>query len=506
MSSEAFIERRIVTGLIVSTEYMQQIESLWKTKYLESETARTLSQWCWGYFKEYREAPGKNIEGIYTEKIKNLSKTQAQDIEDILAGLSDEYERKQFNVQYLVDQTCSYFKERALSQHAENIQDALRAGDLTEAERLAQSFSPVESETNDVVDPLNAKLIKRAFTESTQPLIRYPKALGRFWNKSLARDSFVTLMGPEKRGKSFWLMDLALRAVMSDCNTVMFQAGDMTAEQWTRRVCISLAGRSDDPDYCSSRWVPTLDCFCNQTDTCDRAERECSYGVFPAGTDRDTLNYDVLVDRAESYPEYLPCFNCPNIQGAVWMQKTEDVPPLDWREAARIAKKWKNKHEKRMRLATYPNETLTVSEIVAKLDLLERQENFIPDVILIDYVDILAPDPDCSRLDKLEQINRIWQRLRKLSQERHCLVISATQAAATAYDKESMSLKDFSDNKKKYAHVTATYALNQTDVEKKLGIMRIGKMVVREEEFDRVKQIHVIQHLHRGRVVVDSYF
>jgi hypothetical protein len=82
--------------------------------------------------------------------------------------------------------------------------------------------------------------------------------------------------------------------------------------------------------------------------------------------------------------------------------------------------------------------------------------------VIIDYADILAPDVDCTRLDKLEQTNRNWQRMRRLSQERHCLVITATQAAATAYDKDSMTLKDFSDNKKKYAHVTA-YVCTQSE-------------------------------------------
>ena len=110
--SEEFIERRIVTGLIVSTEYIQEIEPIWSPKYLESETARLLSGWCLEYFRQYRKAPGRDIEGIYTDKIKMLGKTQAQDIEEVLAGLSDEFDRGQFNVEYLMDQTKTYFKER----------------------------------------------------------------------------------------------------------------------------------------------------------------------------------------------------------------------------------------------------------------------------------------------------------------------------------------------------------------------------------------------------------
>ncbi len=385
--SEEFIERRIVTGLIVSTEYAQEIEPLWKSRYMESESARMIAGWCLEYYRQYQKAPGKDIEGIFAEKIKSLSRTQAQDIEDILAGLSEEYERKQFNVQYLLDQTRTYFKERALSLHSEEIQDHLRAGDITEAERLALSFNPVETELNEVVDPLEAKRIKKAFTDSSQPLIRFPKDLGKFWGKSLCRDGFVALMGPEKRGKSFWLNELALRAISSGCNVILFQAGDMTEEQWIRRICVSIAGRNYDPDYCSSRWVPVLDCYHNQVDTCDREERECSYGVFPQGVDRDTITYEMLVEKAQDYPEYRPCHNCNRIKGAVWMEMSKQLTPLSWKDAAKIANTWKKKHDKRLRLATYANETLTMTEIQGKLDILERQEGFVPDVVIIDYAD-----------------------------------------------------------------------------------------------------------------------
>lgn len=504
---DEFIERRIVTGLIVSVEYAQEVEPIWKKEYIESRAAQLISGWCLDYFRAYKRAPREDIEGIYTSHLKELPQSQAEDIEEILSGLSEEFSRGVFNVQYLLDQTKSYFKERELRLFSDKIQRALDSGDLTEAEHLALTFNPSAEELTEVIDPLgSAQIIKRAFTESVEPIIRFPKALGEFWNDSFCRDSFVALMAPEKRGKSFWLMELTIRAVMSGCNVVMFQAGDMSMEQWIRRVCIYLAGRSDKIKYCTPRWVPVLDCWRNQTDCCDQEEREGSFGIFPQGTDQKTLTYKTLVDRAECYPEYKPCHNCPHIQGAVWMQWQEALKPLNWKDAVRISKQWRDKHEKQMRLATYPNETLTISEIRAKLEVLERKEGYIPDVIIVDYVDIMAPDPDCSRLDKLEQTNRIWQRLRRLSQEKHCLVITATQAAATAYDKESMTLKDFSDNKKKYAHVTATYALNQTDEEKKLGVMRIGKMVIREDEFDRREQIHVLQHLHKGRPFVGSFF
>jgi hypothetical protein len=83
-----------------------------------------------------------------------------------------------------------------------------------------------------------------------------------------------------------------------------------------------------------------------------------------------------------------------------------------------------------------------------------------------------------------------------------------TQADAASYEKNSLGLSNFSEDKRKYGHVTAMYGLNQ-DVdgrEKKIGIMRINEIVVREGEFDTSSQIHVLQNLRRGRPFLYSYY
>jgi hypothetical protein len=164
------------------------------------------------------------------------------------------------------------------------------------------------------------------------------------------------------------------------------------------------------------------------------------------------------------------------------------------------------KHNGQLRLATYPNESLSVQEIKSLLDRWERQDQFVPDVIVIDYADILAPDPDISRQDHRHQQGKIWQRLRNLSQEKHCLVATATQAAASSYERELIRLSDFSEDKRKYAHVTAMYGLNQTPNEKSVGVMRINKLVVRDSDFNPNRPVTILQRLQMGRPFLRSYF
>ena len=78
------IERRIVIGLITSTEYLSQVKDFWDLTLLESDVAKRLAMWCWEYYDEFAKAPGRDIEPIFYEKTKvaNFPKDIAKEIEE----------------------------------------------------------------------------------------------------------------------------------------------------------------------------------------------------------------------------------------------------------------------------------------------------------------------------------------------------------------------------------------------------------------------------------------
>ena len=92
---QEFIERRIVTGMIVSTDYLERIMRFWNPAFLESSELKTIARWCTNYFDKYKKAPDSDIQTLYMEALKReeLSKADAQYIEELLESLSDEYGR-----------------------------------------------------------------------------------------------------------------------------------------------------------------------------------------------------------------------------------------------------------------------------------------------------------------------------------------------------------------------------------------------------------------------------
>lgn len=509
------LERRIVIGMIVSTDYLKAIRKMYRVQFLQSPMAKRIATWCIEYFDKYNKVPFKDIEGIFFEKLKKgLPKELAEEIEeDILPSLNDEYEHiENFNVEYLLDQTKEYFKERNLLLHSEQIKALVEENELQEAENKALSYnnSPDTIEQGLFLDSSDAlRALTNAFNKKLQRIITYPGALGEMWNDQLTRNSFVSLMGPEKRGKTFRLWDIAKRAIECKANVAFFQAGDMSESQQLKRIAISLAKKSDKQRYCGNLFIPVRDCLFNQLDTCEKEERECTYGVFneedfnKEQDIRRQLTYEILQEAYETEPEYKPCRNCNQIKGSLWFEEKHIEQPLTAKEARKKVKAFFRKHKARFKLSTHANDTLTIKEIISLLDTWEKQDGFVVDVIVIDYADLLS-HPEKEFRHKQD---KIWKGLRSLSEQRHCLVVTATQADANSYNQDSIGLKNFSEDKRKYAHVTAMYGLNQdkNGREKKIGLMRINEIVVRDGDFNPNNEVFVLQRLEIGRPYLGSF-
>jgi len=498
------VERRIVTGMIVSDKFLRDVRTIYKPDLVETAFARTVAAWCLDYFDQHQQAPSRQVQDLFTNWYRTTrDDTQADLIEEFLSSLSDEHEHADhYNVEYHLRSAERYFKEKSLKNLAEDMQAYLSQGQAEDAEQILTDYERVERPQTAGVDPFSdSEVFQRAFESRQEPLFSLPGALGQMMNSQFSRQSLIGLLGPEKRGKSWWLMELAMQAWRQRCNVAVFQAGDMSEEQYVRRQGIYVCQRSDDARYCGEMLVPVLDCYNNQMDICANSQRASCIGVKASGKE---LSFEDA-DRAG----YKPCRNCyredrTKFIAAVWWERRARVEPITWRDAYREASRVKQRNRARgFKLVTYPNSVLTVSEMNRVLTRWAEEEDFVPDVIIDDYADIFAPEDN--RMEFRHQQNSHWKAKRKLSQVWNACCITATQADADSYGKKSLGLKNFSEDKRKYAHVTAMYSLNQTDEEKKKGIMRIGELLVREDA-SAAGEVTVLQCLEMGRPHLASFF
>jgi hypothetical protein len=497
------VERKLLTGMIVSTEFMEGVITFYDPDLVETRFVRTVMEWCTRYFKQYVKAPGIHIKDIFESHAGRMDSTEREYISDLLNSLSDEYARAdKVNVHYLLDQAEAYFKTRSLSQLSREISGHLLEGEVQEAESLLGGYKRVGRPLSLGENPFtSADAISRAFEHEETPLFTLPGPLGKMLNRELKRDQFLAIMGPEKRGKTWWLNEIALRAAKARCNVALFQVGDMSEDQVTLRLSVRLAGKSNVPHYCQAHASPVPDCMLNQLGRCQKGNRRKALGV---EIKRNELKGLYLSGNHNSHKSCTECISDRDFRGSLWYQKVPEVKPLTWREAWKTGCCFLGRIKGRdFRLSVHAADVLTVSGIKGILDNWETFEDFIPDVVVIDYADNLAPED--RREEYRHQQNRTWKLLRGLSQERHCLVVTATQASARAYGKELIDMSDYSEDKRKYAHVTAMIGLNQTQDEKSVGILRINMIVQREGEFFSERTVKIAQDLWVGKPLLFSF-
>jgi len=453
-------ERRILIGMVVDQVVLARISSKWDGSQFGSKWSNLIGGWCVEFFHSYGKSPGKAIQGMFEAWAGGGDDETIKLVESFLHHISGEYKqlRKDQNADYIIDIAGKLFSRVQLGRLADAISGNIDSGKQKKALQSVLDFSGVELGAGSSVDVMHDRSVwQAAFEAQQEPLVTYPGPLGRFFGNTLERDAFVSFMGPEKRGKSFWLLDVAWRSMLQRKRVAFFAVGDMSQNQTIRR----LAARASNRPL--------------------RAKEM----KFPTEISRD--GDEQFAEVAHKHRTY--------------------KNPLEWGKAwgntQKIMQQLVRSDRKFFKLSTHPAGSITVDGVAGIVRGWER-EGWVPDVLVIDYADILAPRSGTA--DTRDQINSTWMQLRALSQSLHCLVVTATQSDAASYRTSIIDMQNFSDDKRKMAHVTAMIGLNQTEDEKSMDSMRLNFIVLREDAFSASRCVHVAGCRDIANVAVLSCF
>lgn len=118
----------------------------------------------------------------------------------------------------------------------------------------------------------------------------------------------------------------------------------------------------------------------------------------------------------------------------------------------------------------YRTNECTVDTIRSHLTRLHMEKGFKPDLIIVDYGDLLTPRRTYA--DKRFELESIYLELRDLGDEFSCPVWTASQANRGALDKKVITIGDLAEAFNKANIADLMVALCQTVEEKRDGIMR----------------------------------
>lgn len=124
------------------------------------------------------------------------------------------------------------------------------------------------------------------------------------------------------------------------------------------------------------------------------------------------------------------------------------------------------------RVIYYPSRTLTVDKLDALLEQLQTRHDFSPKVLLVDYLDLLAPKSFDRIGDERHKLRGITTDLRSISLRRDIAVISATQANRASLNVANLSMANVSESFGKVEVADIIIAICQTEDEFKMGRSR----------------------------------
>lgn len=418
--------RKLVTACATNRTVLAAVAEKWDDKegLLDSRHANIIVNWCVHHYRKYGKPPRHNLEAIHDAwSNKTQDKELAKSVESLMLQLSAEYESKaKVQEDYVIDLAAKLFKKVQLRKRNREIEALLELGDVDKATSLAETYAPIQMGGRAWVDVTSADHnLKRALKKAQEPpLITWPGAAGQFLGNTFRRGGFVCFEGPDGRGKTTTLTDIAYRAICQDKKVAFFAVGDMSADEMLELFASRGSGHPKAGDG---------------------TEFKYPISMTVQGTDVHVVHED------------------------------RTKPELTYGAARKFWRKFEAKHGGGLlRVSAYPNDSVSILGLQAELNNWQRR-GWSPDMICVDYLDLLTPMDSNKFTETREQIDKTWKKARGMAQIYNACVVTVAQTDSDAYTAEVITMKNFSGSKGKNAHVTAMLGLNQTDTLKEQGVM-----------------------------------
>ena len=443
-------ERTVLTGMIVHDDVLDAIFRNLKGERspFKSKWSNIIAKWCLDYWEKYRRAPKRSIENRFVKFSESSQDTESVELVEIfLRSLSKDLAAlgQEMNAQFVIDVASRHFNEVKYGKLIKQMERSLEVKDIEAVTETFHAFEPIEFVAGQHPDPFDPEQQRKWLAQQeTETLVEFPNALGKFIGNAFERDSFIAFAGPEKRGKSYWLLDVVWRAVKQRRRVLYYVVGDMSEKQ----AMIRLLKRA------------TLQ---------PRKTKELE---IPA---RFVKKNDKITVRKR-------------------MQEKKGLTPKTVAMKMKKVMQLTATKEPRLKTRIFGSSTICASDIESEIAHLSKQD-WVPDVVVIDYADILTCEPHSKHMEYRHQINETWKTLRRISQRFHLCLVTATQTAATSYEAKTIKKSDFSEDKRKGAHVTGMLGINQTPEEKVMGVYRLNWIFFREGAWAEHQVVHTAGNL-----------
>lgn len=415
----------------------------------ESKMYREIAGVAIDFIDEFGKAIGDHLVNEFEEQLNSGDRLTAQRYEKTLKNLHTS--RASVNSVYVLSRLQHFVRLQTMKSALVASVEAAEAGDIERVEVLWQAALKSQVVTFEGGSSLNdAEHALDFLDQIEQPLLTGIDALDKH-NIGPSPGTVFLVVAPLKRGKTWFLMHLGKWAMLQ--RKVVVHISLEMSEAKTR-------GR-----YYQSIFAIT--------------KRDTNVTVPRFERNRDGTMADVTYEDIETL-----AYNDPDIR--------EKLSHLVKRQLSRRAE---------LRIKGFPSGSLTMAGLEAYLDGLERFEGIRPDVLIIDYPELMMLNSKDAG-DKRAATGQLFVNLRGLAQKRNLALIAASQTNRAGIGKKVIDEQDLAEDVSKGFTVDTMVTYNQTAAEYKLGLARIFVAANRDDEGRQT--ILISQSYKMGAFCVDS--
>lgn len=412
---------------------------------------KTIASRVYEYIDKYKKPPKDHLADILDDKINSKNKREGELYTDIISSIHEA--QIGINASYVMTQLGTFTRRQALRTVAIDLTKALQRdteASLAEADALIRQAQGSALTLFDPGTRLSNKVKSLEFLDIQQS--SFPTGVAELDRRGFGptRKEMWLLIANTKGGKTWALIHVAKMALMHHLKVlhVTLEMSEARAAQRYFQALFSISKHRE-------KFRTT------------KFEKD-DLGRISGFTDT----------------ELRPAFSLEDANAHTKLERRID--------------KWGARLLDNIIIKQFPTGTLTVNQLTAYMDHLEQTERFVPDLLVIDY-------PDLMKLDKSEyrlSLDELYKDIRGILISRNIAGAVVSQSHRGAAKAKQVGAENVAEAYSKIAHADTILTLSQTAAEKQLGLARLHVAAGRNDADGLT--IVISQNYGTGNFIVDS--
>lgn len=452
MKLQAAVQEALVALLCYDQEAGAQVITMVEGRDFDP-VYREIAEMAIEYRQRHGSPPGEHTLDLF-DALKERNPSREAAFDQVFSSV--EHTATEINPAFIVERAAAFVRyqrfmnaiQRALRDLSRGDEEGLDAAEAVIASALKQTAPTFRAGTYFAEDLAGST----RFLE--EPEASFPTGIPEFDRRGLGpvRGRLHLLMAASSKGKSWWLIHLAAEAWKHGLSVlyVTFELSEVEVSQRLTQRSLSMTKRPLE----DLSWEE----FIESQDPADAGlrTRPRKMGKRPSFADRGA---------------------------AVHVRKS-------LRGLASQA---------RILIRDFPQGTMSVQQLDDFLTVLSERDKFMPQLLLVDYADIMKR---ASGMDRWEALIEIFEGLRSVAQRRHIAVATVGQVKHSAIKAKRVDVEHTSGAWDKVATADTVITYSQTDEEERRGMARLLVAKARTEE-GRFSVL-ISQSYATGQFVMDS--